>query len=220
MKSLRVQFFSFLAVLLIVLLLMLNIFPITSSRDTVFQEKESSISGQAAILAASLAKLDEPDQASVGEVLRLLNISGFERTVVVDTRGQTLYYTYGTSAPESEEKDLNTALSGKTVFRSKYDGDSFLSSYAIPISRQGAISGALYLQERDEMRAVELYRQSAERGYATAICDLGLCYENGSGVKPDPVEAIQWYRKAAQQDHADARARLERYNRESGSPEK
>ena len=157
MKSLRVQFFSFLAVLLIVLLLMLNIFPITSSRDTVFQEKESSISGQAAILATSLAKLDKPDQASVGEVgevLRLLNITGFERTVVVDTRGQTLYYTYGTSAPESEEKDLNTALSGKTVFRSKYDGESFLSSYAIPISRQGAITGAVYLVERAVVRAV------------------------------------------------------------------
>lgn len=154
MKSLRVQFFSFLAVLLIVLLLMLNIFPITSSRDTVFQEKESSISGQAAILATSLAKLDKPDQASVGEVLRLLNITGFERTVVVDTWGQTLYYTYGTSAPESEEKDLNTALSGKTVFRSKYDGESFLSSYAIPISRQGAITGAVYLLERDVVRAV------------------------------------------------------------------
>ena len=153
MRSLRFRFFFFLAVLLIVLLLMLNIFPITSSRDTVFQEKESSISGQAAILAASLAKLDEPDQASVGEVLRLLNISGFERTVVVDTQGRTLYYTYGSTAKDSEEKDLSTALSGKTVFRSKYDGDSFLSSYAIPISRQGAITGALYLQERDEMRA-------------------------------------------------------------------
>ena len=154
MRSLRFRFFFFLAVLLIVLLLMLNIFPITSSRDTVFQEKESSISGQAAILATSLAKLDEPDQASVGEVLRLLNITGFERTVVVDTQGRTLYYTYGTSAPESEEKDLNTALSGKTVFRSKYDGDSFLSSYAIPISRQGAITGALYMVERDVVRAV------------------------------------------------------------------
>lgn len=154
MRSLRFRFFFFLAVLLIVLLLMLNIFPITSSRDTVFQEKESSISGQAAILAASLAKLDEPDQASVGEVLRLLNISGFERTVVVDTQGRTLYYTYGTSAPESEEKDLNTALSGKTVFRSRYDGESFLSSYAIPISRQGAITGALYMVERDVVRAV------------------------------------------------------------------
>ena len=153
MRSLRFRFFFFLAILLIVLLLMLNIFPITSSRDTVFQEKESSISGQAAILAASLAKLDEPDQASVGEVLRLLNISGFERTVVVDTQGKVLYYTYGSSAPENEEKDLNTALSGKTVFRSRYDGDSFLSSYAIPISRQGAITGAVCLLERDVMRA-------------------------------------------------------------------
>lgn len=172
MRSLRFRFFFFLAILLIVLLLMLNVFPITSSRDTVFQEKESSISGQAAILAASLAKLDKPDQASVGEVLRLLDISGFERTVVVDTEGHTLYYTYGTSAPESEQQDLSTALSGKTVFRSRYDGQAFLSSYSIPISRQRAITGAVYMLERDVERAVIILDVQSQIRIISAIIVL------------------------------------------------
>ena len=175
MRSLRFRFFFFLAILLIVLLLMLNIFPITSSRDTVFQEKESSISGQAAILAASLAKLDNPNQASIGEVLRLLDISGFERTVVVDTQEHTLYYSYGTSAQESEEADLGLALKSKTVFRSRYDGDAFLSSFAIPISRQGAITGAVYLLERDVERAVIILDvQSQIRMISAAIVVIVL----------------------------------------------
>lgn len=172
MRSLRFQFFFFLVILLIVLLLMLNVFPITSSRDTVFQGKESSISGQAAILAASLAKLDKPNQASVGEVLRLLDISGFERTVVVDDQGVTLYYTYGTAPAENEAQDLDTALQSKTVFRSDYDGEAFLSSYAIPISRQGAITGALYLLERDVERAVIIMDVESQIRIISAIIVL------------------------------------------------
>ena len=38
MKSLRFQVFSFLAAVMVLLLLLLNVFPIVSSRDTVFQE--------------------------------------------------------------------------------------------------------------------------------------------------------------------------------------
>jgi len=150
MRSLRFQFFSFLGVLLIVLLLMLNIFPTTTSRDTVFQEKQSALSSQAAILASSLAKLDKPDRESVTQVLHLLDISGFARTVVVDNSGQAVY---DSTNGENTPGDLRTALDSKTVFRSNYTGTAFVSSCAIPISRQGVITGAVYLQEQDMERA-------------------------------------------------------------------
>ena len=153
MKSLRFQVFSFLAVVMVLLLLLLNLFPIVSSRDTVFQEKESSISGKASILSASLAKLDKPDRDSVAEVLRLLDITGFDRTVVVDQEGKPVYDSAGIQARDSEETDIATALGGKTVFRSDYNGEAFLSSCAIPISRQGAVTGAVYLLEQDVERA-------------------------------------------------------------------
>lgn len=138
---------------MVLLLLLLNIFPIVSSRDTVFQEKENSISGKATILSTSLAKLDEPDRDSVAEVLRLLDITGFDRTVVVDEGGSPVYDSPGLQASSSEHADIAAALGGKTVFRSNYNGEAFLSSYAIPISRQGAITGAVYLLERDRERA-------------------------------------------------------------------
>ena len=138
---------------MVLLLLLLNLFPIVSSRDTVFQEKESSISGKAAILSTSLAKLDEPDRDSVAEVLRLLDITGFDRTVVVNQEGRPVYDSAGIQARASEDKDIATALGGKTVFRSDFTGEAFLSSCAIPISRQGAITGAVYLLERDVERA-------------------------------------------------------------------
>jgi TPR repeat protein len=35
-------------------------------------------------------------------------------------------------------------------------------------------------------------------------------YEDGRGVPQNDAEAVQWYRKAAEQGHAKARANLER----------
>ena len=38
--------------------------------------------------------------------------------------------------------------------------------------------------------------------------DLGWCYANGEGVPQDFQEAVKWYRKAAEQGHADAQNNL------------
>ena len=51
--------------------------------------------------------------------------------------------------------------------------------------------------EADPARAAELYRQAADQGYAPALCDLGLCYENANGVAEDKVQAAECYRKAS-----------------------
>ena len=48
--SIRFKFIVFLLVTLSLLLLLLNTYPIVSSRDTVFQEKRSSMSGQASVV--------------------------------------------------------------------------------------------------------------------------------------------------------------------------
>ena len=53
------------------------------------------------------------------------------------------------------------------------------------------------------------YRKAADQGNVMAQRNLGCCYENGRGAK-DPAEAKNWYRKAAEQDNAKARAALER----------
>ena len=45
--------------------------------------------------------------------------------------------------------------------------------------------------ELDELRA------RAEQGDADAQADLGFRYSQGSGVREDDVEAVRWYRLAA-----------------------
>lgn len=153
MKSIRFQFLSFISVLLIILLLLLNTYPLISSRDAVFEEKRSSLSGQAAVISSSLAGLDSLSGESVAEVLRVLNIGGFSRIVVVDESGTALYNSTGGAGSDTNAQDLLTALTGKVVVRSKFADSAFFSSCAMPISYQGEISGAVYISEHDTERA-------------------------------------------------------------------
>lgn len=50
--------------------------------------------------------------------------------------------------------------------------------------------------EKDEARAVELYREAARHGVYEARVNFGQCYERGIGVQQDAKEAVRWYRKA------------------------
>ena len=153
MRSMRVQIFAFLGVLLAVMLLLVNIYPIITARDTAFHEKENAMGGQASTLAAALAKLDRPDSESVAEVLRLLDIRGFARITVADAEGNVLYDSVSGAGRKTDNDDLITAAAGKNVFRASFRDESFFASCAVPFSRQGRISGAVCLQERDDERA-------------------------------------------------------------------
>ncbi len=56
--------------------------------------------------------------------------------------------------------------------------------------------------------AIEMLYQSAQMNFAPAQYSLGSCYDQGFGVKPDPAEAVVWWRKAAELGHADAQYNL------------
>ena len=52
--------------------------------------------------------------------------------------------------------------------------------------------------KKDEQRAFECYKKSAETGNADAMYDLGLCYHKGMGVDKDGTKAVEWFKKAAE----------------------
>lgn len=150
--SMRFQFFAFLGALLLILLLLLNIYPYVSARDAVYQEKHRAMESQGGTLSAAIAGLDRPDSESISEVLRLLDMQGYDRLTVYDASGIQVYdHRYG-SQREIKGTDIGLALSGKTVFRSALLEEGFSSSYVIPVSSKGVITGALYLHETDPER--------------------------------------------------------------------
>ena len=56
--------------------------------------------------------------------------------------------------------------------------------------------------------AIDLLKQSADQDYGEAQYKLGKCYETGLGVEASPIEAFNWYKKAAQNGHEMARIQL------------
>ena len=52
---------------------------------------------------------------------------------------------------------------------------------------------------REEEIDMEDLKQAAEQGNAEAQIKLGDCYYKGTGVNKDLIEAVKWYRTAAEQ---------------------
>lgn len=60
------------------------------------------------------------------------------------------------------------------------------------------------LQSGDSIGAYQWFMKAAEEGYAIAEYNIGVCYYEGLGVKPNPTEAFNWTMKAAKQGFAPA----------------
>jgi TPR repeat protein len=61
----------------------------------------------------------------------------------------------------------------------------------------------------DDLRiAAHYFALAAENGNAAAAYKLGEAYENGRGVRQDPVAALHWYRRAAAQGDKYAELRV------------
>jgi TPR repeat protein len=53
--------------------------------------------------------------------------------------------------------------------------------------------------KKDDVKAVEWYRKSAEQGDMGAQRGLGHMYTSGRGVPQDDVKSAEWYERAANQ---------------------
>ena len=148
--SIRFKFLLFISAILAILLIILNTYPIISSRDTVFQEKRNALSGQASVVSSALGGLDRLSQEGVADVFRFLDLSSIDRIVVIDSRGKVVYDD-GQTPPDLQ--DLLTALTGKSVFRSDFSNSIFTSSIAVPVGTQAAMIGAVALFNYDTERA-------------------------------------------------------------------
>jgi uncharacterized protein len=63
-------------------------------------------------------------------------------------------------------------------------------------------------QTKADQKPIEEVKAKAEAGDAESEVELGLRYEQGKGVAKDEVEAVKWFRKAAEQNYVDAQFNL------------
>lgn len=96
--------------------------------------------------------------------------------------------------------------SQETLFRATLHPPIWATSaliFVVTFNTLPAIGGAMTNQ-----KSVEQLQLDAAQGDARAQCELGDCYYNGRTLPQDYVEAVKWYRKAADQGFPDAQYAL------------
>ena len=144
--SIRFKFILFITAILLVLILLLNLYPVASSRGTMFQEKRSSLTSQASAVSAALAGPVPLEKEEVSRIIGALDLGNFDRVTVLDAEGRTVYDD-GEGAFDPE--DLETALHGETAFQTALTRTDFVSSIAVPVSAPDGLRGAVALYEND-----------------------------------------------------------------------
>ena len=89
--SIRFKFILFITAILLVLILLLNLYPVASSRGTMFQEKRSSLTSQASAVSAALAGPVPLEKEEVSRIIGALDLDNFDRITVLDADGSTIY---------------------------------------------------------------------------------------------------------------------------------
>ena len=118
---------------------------------------------------------------------------------------------------ENSEDSLKSDMGSRKLERNKIDAmyrqgmEAFgESNYNMGISYLTRLAKSLVAksQEADKPGWWNQFYREAEAGDANAQYKLGLSYEYGKGVPQDYMEALKWYRKAAGQGHAAAKAKI------------
>jgi signal transduction histidine kinase len=150
-RSVQMKFAASYLALIISVLLLLNIYPVFTSQDLVFKTKQTSMQSQAAVIASTVASLEELTQDNVTQVMEMLDESGITRVMVTDPDGLILYDSEGTSTTPQYAliQEISRALGGKDVFTSTYHDGAFRSTAAVPVQYRNSVIGAIYLYEYD-----------------------------------------------------------------------
>lgn len=177
-SGVQFKFVGLMVVVVAVLLGLLNTYPFITSRDLVFSEKDSAMTAQAGAIASALASLERLDKESISEVMSLLDITGYDRVIVTDARGITVYDTASKDNLVGKRpgvEAIDNALDGKIVFNSRFGDGAFSSSAAMPIVSSGERAGAVYIYEYDlEQAQLLITIQNRIRNISLVVCAAAL----------------------------------------------
>lgn len=103
-------------------------------------------------------------------------------------------------------------LSAAIVALEKGDGQSAVAGLTAMLAdgdaEAGYLLGSVWHKgtgvRRDFAKARDAYAAASFLGHPAAMNALGLLYRDGLGVAADPVEAVAWFRVAAEYNQADA----------------
>ena len=167
--SLQIKFGLSYILIIVVVLVILNTYPLLASENLVFRTKETSVSASVKMVESALSGLDRLTEESVRQALDGLEETGVSRILVTDTAGRVLYDTRETESAVGSYAfytEIEQALEGDDAFSSRYDGAAFLSRGASPVVYRNETIGAVCAYEYDTVQAGMLRKRRPCR-----ICD-------------------------------------------------
>ncbi|MCC8064638.1 MAG: HAMP domain-containing histidine kinase [Clostridiales bacterium] len=154
--SLRFKFIISYIVIISVLLVLLNTYPMLATQNLIFRNKQSTLESQTSVMASYLSELQELQADGVAQVMSALNDDGLTRVLVTDDSGLILYDTATDEASVTRYAlfaEVTQALAGNVVFQSAYQDGAFRSGAASPVVYRNVIIGAVYVYEYDVEQA-------------------------------------------------------------------
>ena len=135
---------SYLSIIVIVLAI-LNTYPLIESQNLVFRSKESTVSSCVKVMESALSGLSGLTEGNVEKALSGLEETGVSRVMVTDTAGRVLYDT-------RQQENAR----GQYAFYCTFDGEAFLSRGAAPVVYRSQIIGVVYAYQYDAQQGTLL----------------------------------------------------------------
>lgn len=198
------------SILLIVLVLM-NTYPLLVSEDLVFRAKHTALQASASAINTAVAGLEELTEENVAQAMEAVEIDGVSRAVVTDENGLALYDTREVGSAAGYYvfyTELVQALRGYSAVYSVYEESAFRSSAAQPVLYRNQIIGAVYVYDYDTQQASllkdlqnNLMRISV--GIAILVVCVSLAFSRGLTRRLDSLlTAIRGVREGAYNQRA------------------
>ena len=175
----QVKFSLTYTLLLAVVLLLMNTYPLVVSQDLVFRSKATSLQSSVSVLVYSLSGLDRLDTVNVTDAMAVVEETGLSRILVTDNAGKIVYDTREIGSAVGEYAvytEVVQALLGYDVFTCNYQGGAFRSRASSPVLFRNQVIGAVYAYEYDTEQAAllsglqnNLLRMSAIIGVAALL---------------------------------------------------
>ena len=160
--SLQIKIFAGFTVLALVLLLILNTYPLSQMRNQLILAREVEMRSDFGAYAAALESASVLDYETAASVLSILDIGRDQRVLVTDQRGEVIYDNLKTSDVIGKTvlfSEIIEALYGKDIFRCSYTAEAFSYRTACAVMCDGVVEGAVYAYEYDTESA-DLLRET------------------------------------------------------------
>lgn len=130
------------------MLLFLNIYSASTTRDLIYRGKEASLWDKAQMISSAFSGIESLNEENTEQVISVLGDLNVSRVMITDGVGATLY----DSHPELEQapqQKITEALQGMDVFQCLYDAGVLESHAAAPVMVYGRAMGCVYIYDVD-----------------------------------------------------------------------